>query len=241
MRLNHIAAVAALIATSTSVCFAQDAKQEAKKGETKEIRSSLSKEGSTTPCLGACTINFQKELGADFAYLIPLGSQIHQARITPDPVTIAVAARSLAAAEAATGKQAKVTASQVMAEAVDLAKMRGDAKELKAIAQLVTDATTKSQLNQLVELAEDSAAEPGEASKSQYGDLTVINHTPHDLKIMVDGHVVGRVRSGRTRRMHVHAHAYHNHYDAYCMADGDLIRHANASGHNHNLTWHIDE
>lgn len=237
MRFHHIAYVAILVASSSSFCFAQDASKE----ETAEIRSSLSKDGKTTPCLGACTINFQQALGADFGYLIPLGSQIHAARINPDPVTLAVAAKSLAAAEAATGKQAKVTSSQVMAEAVELAKLRRDSKELKAIAQLVSDQSVRAQLNQLVELAEDSATEAGEAAKEIYGHLTVDNHTPHDLRITVDGREVGRVRSGGTSSFRVHAHAYENHLDAYCTEDNELIAHGNVRGHNHDLRWHIDD
>jgi hypothetical protein len=236
MRLYHTTVVAALLGMSSSFCLAQDTKI-----VKEEIRSSLSKDSEKTACFGACTINFQKELGANFGFLIPLGSQIHQARLNADPVTIAVAAISLSAAETATGKQAKVTAKQVMAEAVELAKIRGDVKELKAIAQLVSNAATKSQLKQLIESAEDSAAEVDEASREHYGTLTVENHTPHDLRIMVDGRVVGHVHAGRTRSLRVHAHAHTNHYAAYCMDDGDLIKRAHASGHNHHLNWHIDE
>ncbi|WP_236624223.1 hypothetical protein [Rhodopirellula baltica] len=173
--------------------------------------------------------------------MIPLGSQIHASAADPDPVTLAVAANSLAAAESATGKTAKVTSDQVMAEAVELAKLRRDLKELKAIAQLVSDSKTQSELNQLVELAEDSATESEEASREHYGWLHVDNHTPHDLRIRVDGRTVGHIRSGRSSRFRVHAHAYHNHYDAYCMDDGELIAHADARGHNHDLNWHIDE
>ncbi|MCO8123347.1 hypothetical protein NHH03_16475 [Stieleria sp. TO1_6] len=237
MRFYHIAFVAVLVASGSSVSVAQDASTK----EAVEVRSSLSKDGKTTPCLGACSINFQQALGADFSYLIPLGSQIHAARVTPDPVTLAVAAKSLAAAEAATGKQAQVTSSQVMAEAVELAKLRRDLKELKAIAQLVSDQSKKAELKQLIELTEDLAAESGEATKEVYGTLTVDNHTPHNLRITVDGREVGRVRSGRTGYFRVHAHGYENHFDAYCLEDNEVIAHGNVRGHHHDLRWHIDD
>lgn len=210
--------------------------------EKTELRSSVSKDGKTTACFGACTVNFREELKVPFNYLSKLGSEIHEARLVPDPVALAAAANSLAAAEKVAGKTAKITSKQVMDEAIEIVKLRGDEMELKAVAILSNDqAVAKDLLAMAKSISENANSEEGESSREIYGDLIVDNHTHHDLKIFVDHRYVGTVRRGQHRHLHVHAHNWHNHLDAYCASDNDLISHKNVSGHLHRVYWHIDE
>ncbi len=227
-----------LLATLTTISWSTLAISEEPEAE---IRSSLSKDGKSTPCLNACTINFRRELQVPFDYLDSLGAQIHEARKLPDPVALAAAAKSLAIAEAVSGKSAKVTSQVVMDEAVKLAKLRGKPMELQAIGMLVADETTRGELNQMAEAASDQLGEVGESSKELIGNLVVENHTYHTLDIHMDGNHLGEVPIGQSRSFHVHNHNWHNHFDAYCADDGELIQHANYAGHSHHLRWHIDE
>jgi len=235
MRYTTLFLTAVFLMGSSTDAGAEDKEEHA------VIRSSLSKDGKPTACLGACTVNFRRELKVPFDYLDSLGSRIHEARKIPDPVELAAAATSLSVAETVAGKSASVSSAAVMKEAIELAKLRGSAPELKAVALLVSDKKTKNELSELAELSADSEGEVGEASKALFGNLQVENHTVHDLKIFMDGKHLGWVNSGQTYSFHVHNHNRHNHFDAYCSDDGDLIRHADYEGHAHFLNWHIDE
>lgn len=74
-------------------------------------------------CGAACQVNFAKELGLSLDYLGSLGHRISQARKSPDPVDLALAAQALSVAEQVSGKQASITAEQVQKEALELAKL----------------------------------------------------------------------------------------------------------------------
>jgi hypothetical protein len=208
--------------------------------EKDEIRDSISKNGKPDACLGARQVNFRADLKVPFDYLDTLGTRIHQARKASDPVELAACARSLAAAEEASGKQASLTSAHVMADAVNLAKMRGIPSELKAVAALTTDADTAAELKEGAQIAEEGKKEPGQKDRQIFGTLQVINHSGECLTIQVDGIYVGTVHSGDTANLPVHSHNWQNHLDAYCLEGGELIRHGDYAGHTHFLQWHID-
>ena len=236
-----------LVALLASVLAIQVAPAE----ETKEdddsavLRSSISKDGAKS-CLGACRINFRGELNVPLNYLNSIGQRIHDARRSPDPVDLALAAQGLAVAEQIAGKKASITSAQIMAEAVQVAKLRGLSTELIALSHIVSDKAVNKELAAMANAAqareEDAraATASGDTSKEIVGTLKVINHTHECLRIMVDGRFIGTVHEGRTRNFHVHAHRRHNHLDAYCEQGGELVRHADYHGHAHYLTWHID-
>jgi hypothetical protein len=214
--------------------------EKANQEEAKVVKSSIAKDAAKDCCLGACTVNFSKELGVSLGYLSDLGACIHDARTTPDPVALAVAAKSLEAAEKAAGKTASVSAKQIMAEAVKLATLREIEAELKAVAHLVGD----DQSGDLLELAEVAAeraknTEDGEGTKELFGTLRVANHTHECLRIYCDGRYLGEVHEGETANFHVHSHRDPNHFDAYCMEGGELVSHAHLWGHHHSAYWHI--
>jgi hypothetical protein len=238
-----LAAGAAVLALSLSA-WADES--QTKPTDTAEIRSKAS-EASEDPCFGACRVNFRKELGVNLEYLDFLGQQIHQARKSPDPVGLALAAQSLAVAEKVSGNKASVTSDKIMEDAVQLAVDRGFSEELTALATIVANNDIRKKLEKQAEIAQAQEEEErakvasGEISKELFGTLQVVNHTSHCLRVYMDGRYMGTVHSGRTANFHAHSHNWHNHFDAYCEEDGELIRHGDYEGHSHFLVWHIDE
>jgi hypothetical protein len=96
----------------------------------------------------ASSVNFRKELNLPFATLSTLGSRIDAARRAPDPVALANAASELSVAEKVSGKTASITSKQLLQESAQLAALRRQEAELKAVLQ------TSNQ----VALAEDQVA-----------------------------------------------------------------------------------
>ena len=233
--LNFVLAAAFAVLASANFAVADD-----KAKEPLVLESKISKDGKSDPCMGACKINFRTELKVPFDYLTGLGHRIHEARRSPDPVELAACARSLAVAEEVSGKKASVTSTQVMADAVELAKLRNLDSELKAMALMVTDAKTAKELTELSKAAEDTKPEPGEKAKFIDGTLRVMNHTDECLRIFVDGMFVGEVHKGETADLRVRAPNHHNHLDAYCEEGGELVKHAHFDGHAHGtVLWHV--
>jgi len=143
----------------------------------------------------AAAINFNKELGLEFDSLKTLGTRIDQARSAPDPVGLLGAAQELAAAEKASGKHSTLTAETLTKEAVDLARLRSNSKELKAAAALVHDEKTAKDLESEASKAEKREADQAKAFKS--GEKTrgtdvlrVVNETPYYAYVYVNGTLV---------------------------------------------------
>jgi len=213
------------------------------KTESADITSTISKD-AVPSCIGACHVNFKKELGSTLGYLDSIGFTIHEARKSPDPVQLALCSKGLSVAESVAGKKASVTSSQVMKEAIQLAKLRGYSEELAGVAALAEE-DDQADLMELATVAKETekaakeATAKGESSKELIGTLRVINHSHECLKIYMDGHYLGTVHEGHTRSFHAHSHRHHNHFDAYCEEGGELVEHADYSGHAHHLNWHI--
>ena len=173
---------------SVGVC--DDSKDSAQK-EIK-LESTISKDAKKCACL-ACTVNFGKELGVPLEYLSELGHRIHDARLTPDPVELAMASQSLAVAEQVAGKKGSISSADILKDAVALGKVRGISVELAALMTIVSDEATKAELGKDLAAAkareEESAAalKSGEQTKQLFGYLTVANHSGECLRIYVSG------------------------------------------------------
>jgi len=229
-----------LTVAATTVWSADPA---AKEGA-KEVTCKISEEGVKC-CSRACTINYRQALGLPLDYLSTLGQRIHNARLAPDPVGLALAARSLAVAEEVSGKKADVTSTEIMGEAVELAKRRAISTELKAVAAVVSDAAVKAELSKAAATAATAEADQkaalasGESTRAIHGTLQVNNRSNECLRIYVDGRYCGEAHSGQTASFHVHAHGHSNHLEAYCEEDGELVTCTEFHGHTHYLTWNI--
>lgn len=237
-------ALLSLVALLSVRAFADDAKKPDEAA--KEVQCKLSKEGKKC-CARACTVNFRQALGVPFDYLSGLGVRIHDARTSPDPVDLALAAESLAVAEKVSGKKAEVTADEIRKEAIELTKRRNLSAELQAVAAIVSDSALKSDLSKLAATAakdeegSKAASDSGESTREIFGTLRVINHSSHCLRIFIDGQFVGEVHAGQTGHLHAHAHGHHNHLEAFCEEGGELVTCSEFHGHSHFLTWHISD
>lgn len=157
------------------------------------------KEAASTPekTEPATTINFIKDLDLHFESLATLGGRIEEARRNADPVALATCATYLAAAETASGKKASLTADALTKEAVELAKLRDESAELKAVAALDKDAS--AELTPLAEKAakreadERAAFKSGERPRGIKGYVTAVNNTGYRVYVWEDGHELGWV------------------------------------------------
>ena len=153
----------------------------------------LESKAGTAP--SALTVCFTKELGLGFPSLATLGVRIEQARDQADPVCLALAGRELAVAEKVSGKQASVKADDLLKEAVELAKLRSDPAELKAVALLA--GKMGGDLTALAMRAEKTLAEAkkdresGVKTRGIMGELHTDSRVNATISVYVDGRFMG--------------------------------------------------
>ncbi len=166
-----------------------DDKAGGKKGQT----------GEAKPHTGtlATTIDWGKTLGLNFPSLTTLGARIEQARSQADPVGLAAAAKELAAAETVSGKNAAITAADLLKEATELAKFRFDANELKAVALLIGDgADSLDLLGEAKKAAkfhaeQRKARQAGETTRGIRGQVRFDSRVDAFISCYVNGRYVG--------------------------------------------------
>jgi len=154
----------------------------------------------------AASVNFRKELKLPFASLNTLGSRIDAARRAPDPVALAHAASELSVAENVSGRKASLTASKVMQESAELAKLRKQATELQAVEKVAEQVATEQDLvTQLKKQIADAQAEAQLQQQAfernqeptwQPRKVVVNNYTPQLLTIYVNGIYKGEIQPG---------------------------------------------
>jgi hypothetical protein len=154
----------------------------------------------------AASVNFRKELNLPFASLGTLGSRISAARRAADPVALAHAAHELSVAEKVSSKKASVTSSAVMKEAAELASLRRQEAELRAVdhvaQQVATEQDTVMLLKKDIALAQESAKASKEAiaqnqePTSAPRTIVVNNYTTQYLTIYISGNYMGEVVPG---------------------------------------------
>jgi hypothetical protein len=154
----------------------------------------------------ASTIDFGGELGLPFAALTTLGSRIEAARRAPDPVALAAAGEELAAAEKVAGKKAALTADVVLKEAAELAKARGNSKELMMVAELVKGDAAKDLLDEANKAAEAEKVPQSTGKEEGRGArfLRIYNATHEGVDIYVNGERIGHVREHRRETFPLH-------------------------------------
>ncbi len=146
----------------------------------------------------ASTVNFAKDLGLSFPSLTTLGSRIEQARNQADPVSLALDARELGVAEKVSGKTAAIKSEDLLKEAAELAKLRYNPAELKAVAMLAGKVGAGKDLVAVAEKAEKDHADAikakasGEKTRGIQGRLHVDSRVPNTgIMVYVDGRYVG--------------------------------------------------
>ena len=120
----------------------------------------------------AAAVNFKKELGLPFDTLGTLGGRIDQARRKYDPVALAHTASELHVAEKVSGKKASVTSSQLIKESSELAKLRSQEAELRAVLnvsdQVANDKDVILSLNKEIDPAKERAKMDTEAVQKNW-------------------------------------------------------------------------
>ncbi len=142
----------------------------------------------------AATVDFTGELGLDFNYLRGLGVRIDLARSAGDPVGLAACAKELGVAEKASGKMASVKSADLLKEATEAALRRGSLEELTAMADIVSDAKAKKELEDAAKKVKQEIADRKDGKKRGItGNCKVTNNTEHVIGIWINDSYVGRV------------------------------------------------
>jgi hypothetical protein len=182
--------------------------QQGKKDEaTPEDKQVVDSKASQRPAASA--VNFRKELNLPLDSLGTLGSRIEAATRKPDPVALAHLANELSVAEKVSGKTASVTSKAVLQEAAELAKVRKQEAEMKALLQVTNqmmfdennlalqrkDLALAQEQIKADKAAFDSKQEPTSAPRK----VIVNNYTTQILDVYVNGYMKATVQPGSTQ------------------------------------------
>ncbi|MGH9678055.1 MAG: hypothetical protein ACRD36_13205, partial [Candidatus Acidiferrum sp.] len=157
LRIVVVCALVALLAP-VSIALGQADSQNKSTREDKEVVDS-----KATIVKPAASVDFRKQLGLPYNSLRTLGTRIDAARREHDPVGLANAANELSVAEKVAGKQADLNAKQVVKEAAELAKIRRQESELRAVLkvteQVANEENSVSNLHDQINLAKQITAD----------------------------------------------------------------------------------
>jgi hypothetical protein len=150
----------------------------------------------------AASVKFRKDLNLPYASLTTLGSRIDAARRAGDPVTLAHAASELNVAEKVSEKTTTLTSRQVLREAAELAGLRRQVAEMRAVLH-VSDQVTLEQ-EQIAALKQQIALNQAEQRKLDAGEeplwtprkIVVNNYTPQYVDVQINGYLKGQVLPG---------------------------------------------
>jgi hypothetical protein len=175
-------------------------------GKSKTFKVKATEQASAT------TIDFRQQYGLPFESLTAIGARIEQSRCSADPVGLAAAANELSAAEQVSGKKASLTADALRKEAIELAKLRDESQELKAVSMLAPmagDELTKLALAAATrERDELAAAKEGAQPKGIHEALDVHNHSEVHVHVYMNGRLLGHIEPYGQGHYHVHAHGH---------------------------------
>jgi hypothetical protein len=204
--------VSARPGTGVRVSFPEDPEAEKSKGEGKEKDSQVetSKAVKRVP---ATTINFKNAYGLPFDSLATLGSRIDAARRKLDPVALAHAARELNVAEKLSGTTASLKSTALLAEAKELAAMRRQVAELKAVYavhQQIASAEIKEEEHvnywkTKIELAEKTTREEREALAAKKAPVDVPpmvlvnNNSSEPVQVAINGNFGAEIPAGTSK------------------------------------------
>src|SRR5262249_7298102 len=186
------------------VSFLDKAAADSPKEKDKQVVTS--KGGKRTP---ATSVNFKKAFGLPFESLGTLGSRIEQARRKPDPVALGHAAAELAVAEKVSGKKASLTSTALMAEAAELAKLRRQVAELKAMAAIkvqIADEEANAQFfsNEIAQAEKEAqqeraAVQANERPTDAPRKILLNNYTTQYIDLWVNGSYKMQVPPGGSK------------------------------------------
>ena len=132
----------------------------------------------------ASAIRFDKELELAFSNLRTLGTRIDESLFEPNPLTLALCALELQAAEAAAEKKSSYDSDRLLLYAVDLAQCRGDIAELSAMKTFVPD-----RIKELDLTIKRVKASQGEVSRGI--SVLVIANPQEKFRVYLNGYFCG--------------------------------------------------
>jgi hypothetical protein len=184
---------------TTALTFAQNPAPAAAE-DTKVVKTAATK---STP---VATVPFRKALGLPYPSLGTLGTRIDAARRSGDPVALAHAASELSVAEKVSGKKASVTSAAIMKEAAELASLRKQVAELKAVQQVsekvLVEQEQADSLTKAIDFAQTQTAVDQNALKANQEPtdaprkLVVNNYSTQYVDVQVNGYLKGQVPPG---------------------------------------------
>jgi hypothetical protein len=160
------------------------------------------KAGKRTP---AASVQFRKELGLPYSTLNTLGARIDAARRTNDPVALANAASELNVAEGVSEKKAALTSNTLIKEAAELAKLRKENAELRAVLrindQIAGAGETQNMLKKEIADAQERARAYQMYQEPTYTPrkLIVNNYTTQYIDINVNGRLRMQILPGQSQ------------------------------------------
>lgn len=176
------------------------------KGKGKDKQVVTSRAGKR---VSARAVNFKKALGLPFDSLGTLGSRIESARRKGDPVALAHQASELKVAEKVSGKKASLTSQQLLAESAELARLRRQVAELKAVAavheQIATEEGEVKNLTDQIAIADKAAKDEADAVRRNKlptdGPRWVLlnNYTTQYVDLWVNGNYKMQVPPGGSK------------------------------------------
>ncbi len=190
---------------SVRVSFVDDppAEKTKAKDKKKDTQVTTSKPVKRVP---ARTINFRKAYGLPFDSLATLGSRIDAARRKPDPVALAHAATELKVAEKVSGKSASLTSKALLAESKELAALRRQVAEMRAVftvhQQIANEDTDINYWNTMIGLADKQAQQESAAvRRSEFPTnaprkVLVNNYTTQYIDLWVNGNYKMQIQPG---------------------------------------------
>ncbi len=180
--------------------LAQPPKKDAPVGDEKQVIKS-----TPSKVVPAASIKFRKDLNVSYPSLSTLGSRVDAARRSGDPVALAHAASELNVAESISGKTSSLTSKQLMSESAQLASLRRQNAEMKAVLKASDQVALADDQNQLlkkllaIDNEEKKAIAIGQEPTDAPRKITVNNYSTQYIDVQINGYLRGQVLPGTTR------------------------------------------
>jgi hypothetical protein len=247
MRWRRVAAGLTVVLAVASLGVADKPKLPKPKAKAKDKQVVTTKATKRTP---ATAINFKKELKLPFPTLGTLGARIESARRNPDPVALAHAASELAVAEKVSGKKASLTSSALMKESAELARLRRQVAELKAVAAVQEQVTReegsvefwKGQIAQAQKWADEerAAVRRNELPTGAPRKVLINNYTSQYIDLWVNGNYKMQVPPGGSKWCVVEHKWDPTVLTAYGNEDNAVWGPRNVYGAYKTYTWNLE-
>jgi hypothetical protein len=198
----------------------------------------------------AAAVKFRKEFGLPYPSLGTLGSRIDAARRAHDPVALAHAANELAVAEKVSGKKASLVSKELAKESAELAGLRRQETELRAVLavnQQIADTDDTVTLLKKI-LAETKAQAKADSESIRMNQeptwkprtVVVNNYTTQYIDVWVNGYPKVQVAPGMSQSFAIEHRWNPTVLTGYGDDDEQKWGPVNVWGRFNKYTWNIN-